>query len=254
MSSHSIPLSDAKKRGWPTFSVSQSREVDRLAIEQFGITGIELMRSAGEACADRIQRELSEASPMTMILAGAGNNGGDGYVIARVLAESGCAVMVVSVVPVAKLAGDAKISHDDAVAAGVLIEQCVAQPANAEQIVQMIEKHDGMIVDCLLGTGSQGAPRGPFAEAIKAANRNAVHQSTADQNAGTKRVAIDVPSGLNGDTGEAAEPTFRADLTLTFVAPKTGMNHVDASRWTGEIEIIDIGIPLELKQQLGIPG
>lgn len=244
MSSLSIPLADAKKRGWPTFSVAQSREVDRLAIEQFGIAGIELMRSAGEACAERIQRELSETSRTTMILAGAGNNGGDGYVIARILAAAGCSVMVVSLVPVAKLSGDAKISHDDAVASGVSIEQVSAQPANAEQIVQIIESHDGMIVDCLLGTGSQGAPRSPFAEAIKAAN----------QNGSTRRVAIDVPSGLNGDTGEAAEPTFRADLTLTFVAPKTGMDRADASRWTGAIEIIDIGIPLELKQQLGIPG
>lgn len=221
------------------FSVAQSREVDRLAIEQFGIPGIVLMRNAGAACAERLQSELTDTSPTTMILTGAGNNGGDGYVIAKMLAAARRPVVVISLVPTAKLSGDAKTSHDDAVAAGVVIEQ-----ANADQIVPRVASHDGLIVDCLLGTGSQGAPRSPFAEAIIAAN----------QNAGCRRVAIDLPSGLDGNTGEAAEPTFRADLTLTFVAPKTGMNRADASLWIGEVEIIDIGIPLELKQQLGIPG
>ncbi len=245
-SSTSIPLADAQKLNWPSFSVAQSRDVDRLAIKGFGIPGIELMRNAGGACAERLLWELPESSPTTMILTGAGNNGGDGYVIARRLAESHRRVVVVSLVPVSKLSGDARVSHDDAVAVGVPIEQ-----ACAEEIVAKMKGHDGMIVDCLLGTGSQGAPRSPFAEAIRAANKNAGNRRVAAE---YRRVAIDVPSGLDGDTGDAAEPTFRADLTLTFVAPKTGMMNSASSSLTGEIEIIDIGIPKELKRQLGIPG
>lgn len=239
MSPTSIPLADAQKLNWPAFSVAQSREVDRSAIEQFGIPGIELMRNAGGACAVRLLEELPDSAPTTMILTGAGNNGGDGYVIARRLAQSHRRVVVVSLVATSKLSGDAQISHDDAVAAGVPVEQ-----EDAEGVVSKILRHDGMIVDCLLGTGSQGAPRSPFAEAIGAVNRSV----------GDRRVAIDVPSGLDSDTGDAAEPTFRADLTLTFVAPKTGMMNPAAASWTGEIEIIDIGIPRELKRQLRLPG
>tara|TARA_A100001391_G_scaffold204323_1_gene199583 strand:- start:210 stop:932 length:723 start_codon:yes stop_codon:yes gene_type:complete len=237
--SASIPFADAQQRNWPSFSVAQSRNVDRLAIERFGISGIELMRNAGKACAERLLRDLPESAPATMILAGAGNNGGDGYVIAKCLAEANRSVFVVSLVPISKLSGDAKLSHEDATAEGVLIEQ-----ADAVGITARINEHDGMIVDCMLGTGSQGAPRSPFAEAILAAN----------QKIGLRRVAIDLPSGLDGDTGEPAEPTFQADLTLTFVAPKTGITRATAASWTGGIEIIDIGIPLELKRQLGLPG
>ncbi|TWT65387.1 Bifunctional NAD(P)H-hydrate repair enzyme Nnr [Allorhodopirellula solitaria] len=224
---------------WPFFSVARSREVDQLAIERFGMAGIELMRNAGTACAERLLSELSESSPATMILAGAGNNGGDGYVIAEVLTEANRPVVVYSLVPTAKLSGDAEISHDAAVAAGVSVEH-----VGEDEIVARISRHRGMIVDGLLGTGAQGPPRSPFAEAIAAAN----------QNSEVRRVAIDVPSGFNGDTGEPADPTFQADLTLTFVAPKTGMMGADASLSTGEIEIVDIGLPLDLKRQLGIPG
>ncbi len=238
-STSSIPIADAEKLNWPTFSVAQSRRVDQLAIEQFNIPGIVLMRNAGGACARRLLEELSEASPTTIILTGAGNNGGDGYVVARTLAKAQCPVIIFSLVPTEKLSGDAKISHDDAVAVGVPIEE-----ADANQIVARLATHDGMVVDCLLGTGSEGAPRSPFAEAIRAANANAC----------LRRVAIDIPSGLNGDTGQAAEPTFQAGLTLTFVTPKTGMNFPSARAWTGDIEIVDIGIPRELKRQLGIPG
>ncbi|MCM2373146.1 NAD(P)H-hydrate epimerase [Aporhodopirellula aestuarii] len=244
MSLKSISLAEAERMNWPTFSVAESREVDRAAIEQFHIPGIDLMRNAGRACADCLLEELRTSDPPTMILAGAGNNGGDGYVIAKCLAAAGRPVFVVSVIDTGKLRGDAKQSHDDAVDAEVPIEV-----AGQAQITTRIEQHDGMIVDCLLGTGSKGAPREPFAEAIRAANR----LLERDRDRG-RRVAIDIPSGLDGDTGEPFDPTFRADLTLTFVAPKTGMKNPKAAAYLGELEVIDIGIPDELKRQLRLPG
>jgi len=239
-----IVLSEADRLNWPTFSVARSREVDRLAMEEFSVAGIELMRNAGAACADRLLAELADRSRRTIVLTGAGNNGGDGYVIARCLAAASRPVRVYSLVPVEKLSGDALLSYQDAVAAGVKI--VVADSVDA---CREIDFRDSLIVDCLLGTGSQGAPRCPFAEVIERANA-----VPGDPSVRIHRVAIDVPSGFDGDSGEASDPTFRADLTLTFVTAKTGMRVPTASRSTGEIEIVDIGLPEELKRRLGIPG
>lgn len=244
MSTKSVPLAEAEQMKWPVFSVAQSREVDRVAIEQYDIPGIDLMRNAGSACADRLLSELPGDCPTTLILAGAGNNGGDGYVIAKCLASANRPVSVVSLVDTDKLSGDAKQSHDDAIEAGVRVDI-----ANADEIVARIKNHEGMIVDALLGTGSKGAPRSPFAEAIRAANET--HAPTTHR---PSRVAIDIPSGLDGDSGEPSQPTFRAELTLTFVTPKIGMSNPAAAPYLGELELIDIGIPDALKRQLGIPG
>ncbi|MFG0287289.1 MAG: NAD(P)H-hydrate epimerase [Rhodopirellula sp. JB044] len=247
MSKRSVPVAEATERNWPVFSVAQSREVDRIAIEQFSIPGIELMRNAGRACADRVQQELSENGPPTLILAGAGNNGGDGYVIARCLEKAGFGVAVISLVDPERLSGDARQSYEDALCHGVPMET-----ADVEAVVSQIRSHRGMIIDALLGTGAKGAPRSPFAEAIRAANET--REPGTDGVEGATRVAIDIPSGLDGDTGEPSDPTFRADLTLTFVTPKTGMTNPHAEPYLGEVELIDIGIPEALKQQLGIPG
>lgn len=239
-----IPLAQADRLNWPTLSVAESRDVDRIAITQFGIPGIDLMRRAGAACAQRLLRVPADSSSEFLILAGAGNNAGDGYVIAQHLAAAERRVTVASLVPLNKLSGDALQSYQDALAGGV-----TTVLTNAEEIRQRIEAHDGVIVDCLLGTGSQGPPRPPFAAAIRAANARLSQRSK-----GIWGVAIDLPSGLDGDTGEASEATFRADLTLTFVAPKTGMRNPQSQQFTGQIEIVEIGIPAELRRQLGIPG
>lgn len=239
-----ISLAQADQLKWPTLSVAESRNVDRVAMNQFGVPGIDLMRRAGTTCAKRLLQEPADPAREFLILAGAGNNGGDGYVIARQLAAAGRRVTVASLVPLNKLSGDALQSYQDAVGSGVTVVV-----TDAEEVCQRIDAHDGVIVDCLLGTGSQGAPRSPFAEAIRAANAKLWRPID-----GIGRVAIDIPSGLDGDTGEASEPTFRADLTLTFVTPKTGMRNPSAQQFTGQIEIVGIGIPDELKRQLGIPG
>lgn len=244
MLSHPIPWAEAERLGWPTLSVSESRDVDRIAMEEYGVAGIDLMRRAGEVCARRLLRGSAETEKPFLILAGAGNNGGDGYVIARHLAGAGRQVRVAVLAPLAKLTGDALQSYQDASGAGVRIDV-----VDADVVCQRIGTHQGVIVDCLLGTGTQGAPRSPFAEAIRAAN--AVDRCSFDA---IDRVAIDIPSGLDGDTGKAQEPTFRADLTLTFVSPKTGMKNPTAGAFLGEVEIVDIGIPEELKRQLGVPG
>lgn len=239
-----LPWAEAEPLNWPLLSVAQSRDVDRVAMEEFGMAGIDLMRTAGAACAARLLEEFAGHRQSTIILAGTGNNGGDGYVIARHLHTAGCPVRVFSLGAIDKLHGDARQSYQDAVAANV----DVAIADRVEEVSE-IDFGDALIVDCLLGTGARGRPRSPFAEAIEIVN--SLPQQTGAQ---LRRVAIDIPSGLDGDTGDASDVTFRADLTLTFVAPKTGMGHPAAARFTGAIEIVDIGIPEALERRLGIPA
>ncbi|SMP74275.1 NAD(P)H-hydrate epimerase [Neorhodopirellula lusitana] len=247
-----VSLPDAQRLGWPFLSVAESRQLDVEAIEKHGVAGIVLMENAGKGCADRILQVLSGEVPerqsgtiadprsfantSTMVLAGSGNNGGDGFVIGRHLHIAGHPVAVLLLASPDRLRGDAKISFDRAVDAGVSI-QSVTEPA---KIVAILGRHDGLIVDCLLGTGASGDPREPYASAINAANRAA----------SVLLIAIDLPSGLDGDTAQAGEPTFRADLTLTFVTAKLAMQNPLASEWLGEVEIVDIGLPDAMMQRL----
>jgi len=231
-SQKTVPIDQADGLGWATLSVQQSRQIDRTAIDEFGVAGISLMENAGRACAERLLDIASNRST-TLILCGSGNNGGDGFVIARSFLEAKKPVRVLLLAPPMKLKGDAKISHDRAVDEGVTIDPCT----ETARIHQIIDSSHGLVVDCLLGTGATGNPREPYATAIRSSNQRDMNQRD------TTRVAIDIPSGLNGDTGVAGDPTFRADLTLTFVTAKTGMRNPDASSYLGDIEIVDIGLP-----------
>lgn len=235
-------LKEADERGWPTLSVEQSRQVDTIAIREFGISGMTLMENAGKACADRLLDEWEsevDSSESLLILAGGGNNGGDGFVIARCFHERGIEYRMVLLSSVDRLKGDAKTSYERAIAAGVTIET-IMDPSGLEQA---IEVHVGPILDCVLGTGAKGQPREPLATAIRSANQSP-----------QRRIAIDLPTGFDGDTGEPSDPTFQADLTLTFVTAKSGMRSVNANRYLGDVEVVDIGLPDELEKRLGKRG
>lgn len=213
---------------------AQVREIDRRAIEEYGIPGIVLMENAGRGAAEVILQRCAggEGTPI-WIYCGGGNNGGDGYVIARHAHNRGAAVQVVAVTDPLRLAGDARIQSEIVRRMGLPItafEEAGAPPAGC------------IVVDALLGTGAQGAPRPPMDAAITAINA-----------APAMRVAIDVPSGLDCDSGEAAGPAVRADWTVTFVAPKIGFTRPQARRHTGEVLVVDIGVPRELLAAYGLP-
>jgi NAD(P)H-hydrate epimerase len=225
----------------------EARQVDRIAIDQYGISGLVLMENAGRDSARWI---LSHFPPGNVcILCGKGNNGGDGYVIARHIdaakidtdrskatepaAASNWNVRIVSVVDPAELVGDAAVNQNIAERSGIDIT--VAQTG---QSLSDAMSHADIIVDCLLGTGASGDPRGPMADAIRIANA-----STA------KRVAIDLPSGLDCDTGVTGDPTFQADATLTFVAPKIGFDTPAARQVIGRMVTIAIGVPSRLLER-----
>lgn len=237
-----IAIAEADRLGWPTLSVAQSRQIDQTAIRDHGVAGIVLMENAGTACGERL-RAIASASPSVVILCGGGNNGGDGFVIARHLHRAGGFVRVILLVPRERLHGDAATSHSRAIDEGIEIQTItdaakLGEAIHCGQLAGDASKLS-LIVDCMLGTGATGDPREPYATAIEASNQ-----------AQCTRVAIDIPSGLNGDTGVAGDPTFRADLTLTFVTAKIGMRNPDASAYLGEVEIVDIGLPIAMMRSL----
>lgn len=218
----------------------QVRAVDRLAIEELGIPGVVLMENAGRSAAEAIlnllrQRKTSAPRAKVGILCGGGNNGGDGYVIARHLHNHGHAVTIFAAVAPENLKGDAAI-HAAIVRNMALTIHVIRDEIQAIALATEWPAMD-LLVDALLGTGFTGdSVRPPLAPMIRQAN--------AARERGVAVVAVDLPSGLDADTGQAAAPTLRADLTVTFVAPKIGFAH--AAEWLGQVNVADIGIPPEL--------
>jgi NAD(P)H-hydrate epimerase len=221
----------------------QVRELDRLATELYGIPGAVLMENAGRsaalACVDALRRGgVRLEGARAVILCGPGNNGGDGCVLARHLRNAGASVELFSTVPSESLRGDAAWAR-------VVVERMgieVATLSDFASLQPLAARLDGaaLAVDALLGTGARGAPRGIAADAIRAANGAA----------GLLRVALDLPSGLDCESGEPAEPCFRADLTVTFAALKPGLLAARARPFVGEVVVGEIGVPRELLERV----
>jgi NAD(P)H-hydrate epimerase len=213
-------------------SRDEVRDVDRRAIEEFGLPGVVLMENAGRGCADWLE-ELG-INGRVVICAGKGNNGGDGFVIARHLQNRGHDVRVLLFGDPASLQGDAKINHQVIERAQTPIH-VFAQPPIPKELDEILAAAD-LIVDALLGTGTRGQLRDPFPEIINAINR-----------APARTMAIDLPSGQDCDTGLSVDPdkpvVVNADFTATFVARKLGFQNLDSTAFTGEVRVIDIGVP-----------
>ncbi len=208
----------------------QVREVDRYAIEVLGMSGLVLMENAGRQSADAVCEHLRSISGSRVaIVAGAGNNGGDGFVAARHLAMRGISVATFIVARAEKISGDAaanleiirKLNHD--------VREI--SPAGIPALASELGKFD-LLVDAVGGTGISGELRGDLAEAVRQINA-----------AGRPVVAIDIPTGLDCDTGEASGPTVKAKLTVTFVARKVGFDSPSAGQYTGRVIVADIGVP-----------
>jgi NAD(P)H-hydrate epimerase len=216
----------------------QIRELDGLAIEQVGIPGVVLMENAGRGTAEFIYGALVDPpASRVMILCGPGNNGGDGFVVARHLHNAGVPVDVVLAAAPEKSAGDA--STNLKILERMDLEFIRAFEAAGLEIARQAAGQAAVIVDALLGTGSTGAPRAVMATLIELAN-------TAPR---ARRIAIDIPSGLDAERGEIHEPCFRADATVTMVAPKVGFLTPAGRQVVGRVVVVDIGLPRGL-----IPG
>ncbi len=216
---------------------AQVRRIDALASERYGIPGIVLMENAGRHVAEAVWRLLptNGISPHKVaILCGGGNNGGDGYVAARHLANCGISVTIYEAVPPGKLSGDAALNRT-IVEKMRLPSREVREPSQIKSAaVEWAQA--AVVVDALLGTGFSGEVRSPLAEIIAACNALT----------GPRIVAVDVPSGLDCETGRPAKTCLRADLTVTFVVRKIGFDAPEAQAFLGQVEVADIGAPREL--------
>jgi len=207
----------------------QSRAIDQIAIDRYGMSGLVLMENAGRGCAELLLR-LGLKGRAT-ICCGHGNNGGDGMVIARHLENAGVEVQVGLFADVGQVKGDALANLQIVQAAGTPLT--VFSSGVAEEEAAGFLQGADWVVDALLGTGVTGPVRGAAAAVISAINRQS-----------RPVLAVDLPSGLDCDTGKPWGECVKATDTATMVAPKQGF--AVAQSWTGTVHVIDIGIPRRL--------
>ena len=219
---------------------AEVRAIDERAIREYGLPGIVLMENAGRGAA-AILHHLAGGPRRVVVACGGGNNGGDGFVIARHLEALGHDVRLLLAVDPDRFRGDAGLNHEIASRAGIpMVALGGASAAEWEQALVGAE----WIVDALLGTGSEGPPRGPIATAIGAI----VATRAAGGAAGV--LAVDLPSGLDCDTGVPPGDCVRSDATATFVARKAGFDAPGAAAFTGQVHVVGIGVPRRLLREL----
>lgn len=206
------------------YSAAQVREIDRIAIEECGIPGINLMKRAGEACVNELVRRWPGAGHV-VVMCGNGNNAGDGFIVAGLLADR-------NIKATAMLVGREPAAGTDA---GLAFEFCKASAARIETAAGNLRdelRQADVVVDALLGTGLTGELRKGFAEAIGAVNSLAVPV-----------LSVDVPSGLCADTGRILGQAIDATVTVTFIGRKLGLFTNDGPEVAGDVALDRLGVP-----------
>ncbi len=222
-------------------SAEQMREFDRRAVEEFGVPSIVLMENAGRHVAQVVMDAYGPvAGKRITVIAGRGNNGGDGFVAARHLRDAGANVAVFLLADPADVKGDAKINFD--------ILQKSRQPIGPNPSPSELASvliHSDVVVDAIFGTGLRNEIKGLAADAIQAINIS--HRPV---------VAVDLPSGLDADTGKIWGICVKADYTVTFALPKLGLYTYPGAENVGKIIVGDIGIPQTLYSDITVelPG
>jgi NAD(P)H-hydrate epimerase len=221
--------------GYPAIMTREEvRAFDAWAIEQLGLPGMVLMENAGRACSDLIRRQLSGAcTPRICIFCGTGNNGGDGFVCARHLFNQGLTPTIVLTGDPDKVKGDARANLDVLIRMGRHIEVLDLSSVDLEARVKGLAGGSAMVVDAIFGTGLKGEVSAPHARLIRAIN-----------GLGVQILAVDIPSGLDCDTGKPLGEAIRAAYTMTFVAMKKGFTSPEAKAHTGEVIVASIGVVL----------
>ncbi len=208
----------------------QVRGLDRRAIEEYGVSGVVLMENAGRGAAELLL-SLGVHGPVA-VCCGKGNNGGDGFVIARHLANHQVEVRVLLFADPDDLTGDAAVNYRVAVKMGLPLEVHAGRTPDPKALEASLNAAE-WVVDALFGTGLTGPVRPPLDEVIAAINRSPA-----------RVLAVDIPSGLDCDTGEPLGPTVRAHHTVAFAAQKVGFANPAAGPWLGVVHLVDIGAPL----------
>ncbi len=222
-------------------TAQQMKALDQQTINDIGIPGIVLMENAGRGTVEQIQRYFPDVlAKRIVVLCGRGNNGGDGFVIARYLYNAGCNVKTFLLAPIDKVGGDAKINMIVFQNMGALIQEITDEKQWQHALTDV--KHAGLVIDALLGTGLSSEVRGLYRSVIKDVN-----EATS-----VPVVSVDIPSGVDATTGRILGAAIHAQLTCTFGLPKRGHVVFPGLAHTGTLEIVDIGIPNRLINQAGI--
>ncbi|MEW5994103.1 MAG: NAD(P)H-hydrate dehydratase [Candidatus Zixiibacteriota bacterium] len=219
-------------------TADQMRQIDRATIDGNIVSGPDLMENAGRGIAERLLANVIDpAGGRVVIFCGKGNNGGDGFVIGRYLHEDGIDVFIYFFGPVDRLSDDARLNYDRALQSGLRPVEVTA----VGKLPKLLECD--YIIDAVFGTGFEGAPRGLAAELIQYINRQQ----------GKKIVAVDLPSGLNADTGEHEGEVVQADYTFPLALPKYGLYVSPGRELAGMVEVVPIGIPDEVIARFDLP-
>lgn len=210
------------------YRAADVRELDRRSIEDHGIPGSELMERAGAATYAAIRETVGDTGSM-IVLCGGGNNGGDGFVIARLAHQDGISVRLSLKGDPEKLKGDARTAWDHVIAAGVK-----PQPFDANAVVD-----SDVVVDAMLGTGLDREVTGELGEWIETVNSTDIPV-----------VAVDIPSGLHADSGRVLGVAIEADLTVSFIGLKVGLLTGEGRAHAGQIRFEDLGVPAAVYENL----
>jgi NAD(P)H-hydrate epimerase len=210
----------------------QSRALDRKVIEEGGVPGVVLMENAGRGAAELLLQLGVKGS--VLVCCGKGNNGGDGFVIARWLDNAGAAVRVLLFARPEDLSGDAAIMYHIIERNGPFIKILHSLNVDEATLGRELETAE-WVVDALFGSGLQGPVRPPFDKIIEAINASRAQV-----------LAVDIPSGLDADTGRPQGPTIRTHHTATIAAAKQGFTRPEAAAWLGQVHVIDMGAPRRL--------
>lgn len=222
-------------------TATEMREVDRLTTERHGVPSLTLMENAGKSVAGFIRQQFRKLRRRAIVvLCGKGNNGGDGFVVARHLLEMGAK-------PAVYLLGDPGEVRGDAAANLKRWQEAsrafyIIRSAGEWQAAKSAVASADIIIDALLGTGARGPVEGLLREAIEDVNRHSSAQTV---------VSVDIPSGLQADTGEFEGAAVTANFTITFTAPKVGFFQGTAYTQVGQLLVRDIGSPSELVEEVG---
>jgi hydroxyethylthiazole kinase-like uncharacterized protein yjeF len=212
-------------------TAKEMQQLDRMAIEKYGVPSLCLMENAGRAVAEAVASEAKGKKDKVVIICGLGNNGGDGFVAARHLINQGIEAVVYVVGSYQKIKGDALVNYK-------ILKKCRYPVKEIKKIDKKFINElqlAKVVVDALFGTGLCRQVEGLFAEVIEAINTFA-----------EKVLAVDIPSGLNATTGEVLGCAVEADWTITFALPKKGFYENDGPDHTGKVAVVDIGIPRKI--------
>ncbi len=210
----------------------QVRDFDSWAINTAGVPGVVLMENAGRGCGEIIIMELKKRSGSKVcVFCGMGNNGGDGFVIARHLGNCGFNVVIVICGPSSKIKGDAEVNYKIASNMKIAIKELRPSAGDMEKSVKALTQDCDLIVDAIFGTGLTGELGDDFVGLINTIN-----------SLNKPIIAVDIPSGLDCDTGLPLNNAIKAIFTVTFAAAKKGFKNPQSIEYTGQVYIASIGI------------